>query len=133
MGKGKENWREETKRVIRAYPALVRAENELFESKITASITGMPRSGSAKNVVEDIAMRTLQPEDQRALDAVRKAILTTGRYRNSKDRMRVIDLVYWKQTHDLHGAADQCHYGYDTVQEWNAAFIELVDAYLRIP
>ncbi len=133
MAKKRDNWREETKRIIRIYPRLCREERELRDSKITPSLSGMPGGGKVSRKTEDVATRELSPGDQRALDAVRKAISTTGRYRNSSDRLRVIDLVYWKQTHDLHGAADKCHYGYDTVQEWNSAFIELVDAYMRIP
>ncbi len=133
MAKRRDNWREETKRIIRAYPRLLREEQEAKESRITPNISGMPGSGGASRKTEITAMRELSPGDQRALDAVRKAISTTGRYRNSKDRLRVIDLVYWKDTHDLHGAALKFHYSYDTVQDWNAAFIDLVDAYMRIP
>ena len=133
MAKKQNNWREETKRIIRAYPALLREEAELHDSRITPSLSGMPGAGGVSRKTENIAMKELPPGSQRELDAVRKAISTTDRYRNSRDRLKVIDLVYWKQTHDLHGAAMRCHYSYESVQEWNAAFIELVDAYMRVP
>lgn len=133
MGKSKDNWREETRRIIRAYPALLREENGLRDCRITPSYTGMPGGGNGSSKTETAALKELSPKKQRELDAVKRAIATTGRYRNAKDRLRVIDLVYWAHTHTLQGAAQMCHYSYDTVAEWNSAFIELVDAYMRVP
>ena len=129
----KENWRERTKRIIEAYPQLKRELNELQAAKVTPNYNGMPGSQEAGRTTEGTALRTLPAESQRMLDAVEKAIATTGRYRNSHHRLRIVDLVYWKKTHNLQGAAIKFHYSYDTVQEWNADFIELVDAYMRIP
>ena len=129
----KENWRERTKRIIEAYPALLREKAEVQAARITPAYNSMPGSNEASRTTEGTALQTLPPESQRMLDAVERAIATTGRYRNSHHRLRVVDLVYWKRTHDLQGAAIMCHYSYDTVQEWNADFIELVDAYYRIP
>lgn len=132
MAKQKENWREQTKRIIEAYPGLLREENELRECKITPSANGMPGGGGVSRSTENVAMRELPPESQRMLDSVRNAIATTNRYRNGKDRLRVIDLVFWKKTHDLHGAALRCHYSYETARDWTAEFVELVDAYMRV-
>lgn len=129
---GKSNWREKAKRIIEAYPALLREENELRSARITPVYNGMPGGGGAGRSTEGAALKELDPEWQRRLDSVRNAIATTNRYRNGKDRLKVIDLVYWKKTHTLQGAALSCNYCYDTVQEWNAAFIELVDAYYRV-
>lgn len=133
MGKSNNNWREQTREIIRQYPALVREERRLKDCKITPNLNGMPGGGGSSRKTELTAMRELPPDKQRKLDAVRRAISTTGRYRNAKDRLKVIDLVYWQQTHTLQGAAQLCHYSWETAQEWNAAFIELVDAYMRIP
>lgn len=133
MGKSNNNWREQTREIIRQYPALVREERNLKDCKITPSLNGMPSGGGSSRKTELTAMRELSPDKQRKLDAVNRAIATTGRYRNAKERLRVIDLVYWQQTHTLQGAALYCHYSYDTAAEWNAAFIELVDAYMRVP
>lgn len=133
MAKSKDNWREETRRIIRSYPELAREEARLRECRITPSYTGTPGSGGSGSKTENAALKELPPRKQRELDAVRRAISTTGRYRNAKDRLKVIDLVYWRQTHTLQGAAQLCHYSWETAQEWNAAFIELVDAYMRIP
>lgn len=133
MGKSNNNWREVTREIIREYPTLARLDRELKECSITPNLNGMPGGGGTSRKTELTAMREFPPDKQRKLDAVRRAISTTGRYRNAKDRLRVIDLVYWQQTHTLQGAAQHCHYSWETAQEWNAAFIELVDAYMRIP
>lgn len=128
----KDNWREKAKKIIETYPALLREEAEIRNCRITPTLSGMPSGGGRSRSTETTALRELRPEQQRRLDSVRNAIATTNRYRNGRDRLKIIDLVYWKRTHTLQGAALHCNYCYDTVQEWNAAFIELVDAYYRI-
>lgn len=132
MGKNKDNWREETRRIIRAYPGHVREEHRLRECRITPSLTGMPGGGSFGSKTETAALKELSPQKQRELDAVKRAIATTGRYRNAKERLKVIELVYWRESHTLQGAAQFCNYSYAAAKEWNAEFIGLVDAYMRI-
>lgn len=132
MGKSKDNWREETRKIIRAYPALLREENGLRDCRITPSYTGMPGGGNGSSKTETAALKELSPKKQRELDAVKRAIATTGRYRNAEDRLKVIELVYWRKSHTLQGAAQFCNYSYAAAKEWNAEFIGLVDAYMRI-
>lgn len=125
----KENWRERAKRMIEAYPQLLKEKNELLSQPVTPNYNGMPGSHEAGRKTENTALQTLPREQQRMLDAVERAKTFTGRYQNSKQRMQLIDLVYWKKTHTLHGAAAKLHYSYDTIQEWNADFIKLVAAF----
>ena len=94
-------WRERARRMIEAAPGLERRGEALTEA------------------------------EQRVLASVRNAVATTGRYSNAEDRMKVIDMVYWRKATSLRGAAICCRYSYDTVQEWNADFVGLVDAYYR--
>ena len=139
-------WRQETRAVIRAYPALKRQRAELQSMSVTANYgeptelaSGevvnvlMPRSGSASRTTEDAALRQLPPDQQRSLDAVERAIsVTLDRYVDGKRRLRLIELLYWKNSHYLSGAADQLYISYATARRWNDAFIELVDAYLKV-
>lgn len=142
-------WRKYTRAIIRAYPELKRRERELKDHSAIANygtpavLTDkngkktlvnvlLPGSGTASRATEDIALRTLPPGDQRALDAVSAAIQTTMRYRNGDLRVKIIDLVYWRQTHTLEGAAMEVHVSLDAAKRWHSAFIELVDAYFRI-
>ena len=60
----------------------------------------------------------------KALDermAVQRAIDQTMKMDNGQDRLRVVDLVFFKQTHTLEGAALM-----DTAQKYHAQFIKLV-------
>ena len=137
-------WRKDTRAVIRRYPELKRRERDLKDSSAVANYGErakigneivnviLPGGGTASRTTEDIALRSLPPDDQRALDAVSNAIETTMRYRNGDLRVRIIDMVYWRQTHTLEGAALAVHVSPQTAQEWNSAFIELVDAYMRV-
>lgn len=125
-------WRQEARRVIREYPELVRRARALHEAGMTPSYSGMPGGGAATRTTELVAMRQLSPPDQRKLDAVQKAIGTTARYSNGDLRLRVIDLLYWRRTHTMEGAACSVHVSVRTAQAWHGAFVELVDAYLRV-
>lgn len=125
-------WRKDTRAVIRAYPELKRRERELKEVAVTPRYSAEPGGGEASRTTERVALRSLPPGDQRALDAVNNAIQTTMRYRNGDLRVRIIDLVYWRQTHTLEGAAQTVHVSIGTARVWHNAFVELVDAYMRI-
>ena len=67
MAKKQNNWREETKRIIRSYPALLREEAEIHDSRITPSLSGMPGAGGVSRKTENIAMKELPPGSQREL------------------------------------------------------------------
>lgn len=125
-------WRAETRAVIREYPRLKRAEAELKMQSLTPSLTGMPGGTEVSRTTENVAIRTLPPKQQRKLDAVRYAIETTTRYRNGELRIRLIDLIYWRKTHTLTGAAMKIHVAEITAKNWHNDFVELVDAYMRI-
>lgn len=65
----------------------------------------------------------------KALDermAVQRAIDQTMKMDNGQDRLRVVDLVFFKQTHTLEGAALMVPCGYETAKRWIQQFIKLV-------
>ena len=125
-------WRADTRTIIKAYPDLKRRVAQLHTVSITPNYNGMPGSGEPSRTTEVVALRSLPPDEQRWYDAVSNAISTTMRYRNGDLRLAVINLVYWKATHTLEGAAMAIHVGNKTAQGWHSDFIELVDAYMRI-
>ena len=63
---------------------------------------------------------------QREYEAVRQAIAATERMTAGRDRLRVIDLVFWKQSHDLEGAALTIPCSYRTARRYHSDFIRLV-------
>lgn len=125
-------WRSETRRVIRRYPELKHREAALHDPTITPLYTPLPASGTPGRTTEAVALRELPPQEQRELAAVSSAVSTTMRYRNGTLRVRLVDLVYWERACSLEGAAIRLHVSIGTAKTWHSAFIELVDAYLRV-
>jgi len=126
MSKTKFRWWSYVKRMIRDYPELEREYIRLHEQQITARMTGMPRGGGAGRQTENIAIRELPYTDQREYEAVKRAVETTARLRTGEDRLCMIDLVFWSQTHTLQGAAFRIHCSYRTAVRYHSDFILLV-------
>lgn len=58
--------------------------------------------------------------------AVEAAIEETKQRIDGAERLRLIDLVLWKRTHTLQGAAMVVYVSERTAQEWHRQFIYLV-------
>lgn len=58
--------------------------------------------------------------------AVQKAIDETKHMENGRERLQVIELVFFRQTHTLEGAALMVPCHYKTAQKWHNDFIRLV-------
>nr|DAW55728.1 MAG TPA: hypothetical protein [Caudoviricetes sp.] len=58
--------------------------------------------------------------------AVEDAIKETKQLIDGAERLRLIDLVLWKRTHTLQGAAMVVYVSERTAQEWHRQFIYLV-------
>ena len=70
--------------------------------------------------------RYIQAAALREQSAVQKAIDQTEAMDNGIERLQVIDLVFFKQTHTLEGAALMVPCSYDTAQKYHAQFIKAV-------
>ena len=66
----------------------------------------------------------LMTKDERA--AVEAAVKETEQLADGGERLRLIDLVLWKRTHTLQGAALACYVSERTAQGWHRQFIRLV-------
>lgn len=129
MSKPRYDWWPYVKGMIRRYPALKEQYNDLHTTCMTANYSGMPRSGVEGRTLEAIAVRELPSTSQREYEAVRRAIETTERYRNGRDRLMVIDLVLWKRLRTVEGAAIEIPCSAATAWRWHAEFIRLVAGY----
>lgn len=58
--------------------------------------------------------------------AVCNAIYSVERYDNGRERLAIIDLVFWKHSHTLEGAALQVPCSYRTAQRYHEQFIKSV-------
>lgn len=126
MSKPRYTWWGYARNMIRAYPARKKEYEQLHEQSITANMTGMPGGGGVSRGTEEIAIRELPKTQQREYEAVRMAIEATRRLQNGEQRLRVIDLVYWKRSHTLEGAGYKVGYAYKTARKIHRDFVELV-------
>lgn len=129
MSRPRYDWWPYVKGMIRRYPALKAELQELHTQSVTSNYSGVSvRSGSSRTA-EVTAIRELPTTKQREYEAVRQAIAATERMAASRDRLRIIDLVFWKRSHTLSGAAltIPCHY--NTAQKYHADFILAVAAF----
>ena len=128
----RERWRSRARAAVRRYPELIQAEADLRAGKITMTYNGMPSSPEAARKTEILALRELPLNDRRDLEAVRTALRVIERQNKNADlRYKLIDIVYWKRSHSVEGAAMKIHVSQDTAREWDQELIKLVDAFRR--
>ena len=127
MSKPREIWWGYVKAMIRRYPTLEQEYKALHEPSITSNISGMPGGrGVPSNPVEKVALRELPPTKQHELEAVQEAIKATRRMYGGEERIKLVNLVFWKRSHTLDGAAQELHLSERTARRWHTAFIYLV-------
>lgn len=114
------------KGMVRRYPELKREYAALHEQSITARYDADAGGSGDGRTLENIAIRELPTTRQREYAAVHAAIRDTRREKSGDIRLKIIDLVFWKKTHTLQGAAMACHCAYDTAQDYHREFLNLV-------
>lgn len=126
MSKPRYRWWGYIRGVVRAYPELKKEYDELHIQSITAGMSGMPSGGGVSRGTEDIAVRELPYTKQREYESVRRAIETTKLMNNGAQRLRIIELVHWKRSHTVEGAAMLAGYSPDRGKQMHGDFIRLV-------
>ena len=151
--KDKPAWWNYVKWVIRQYPLLNSKLETPLEPKL-GGVSGTPytivgkngeketalsfegrASGMVSSPVEQCVIHDLPRKEQRRFDAVEKAIIFT-KVRHPSDyapRLEIINLVYFKQTYTLAGAAMRVGCHPNTAGAWQAEFIRLVAENLDLP
>ena len=81
----------------------------------------MPRGGDTTRQTETLALRELPTTQAREYEAVRRAVAT-----EDPQHLKLIDLLYWKQSHTIMGASDKMKIGERTARRWNGDFIRKV-------
>ena len=126
MSKPRYKWWGYIKAVIRSYPALKKDYEDLHEMSITSKLSGMPGGGSASRGTENIAIKELPYTMQREYEAVKRAIATTELMPAGKERLALVDMVFWKRSHTLSGAAYKLNLSPSTAQRYHGEFIRMV-------
>lgn len=130
MSRPRYKWWGYVKNMIRAYPGLRKEYDDLHRQSITANMSGIPGGGEASRGTENIALKELPKTKQMEYDAVRKSIAVTEKMKNGAERLKIINLVFWKNSHTLQGAAMAIPVSYETAVEYHRDFI-MIAAYFR--
>ena len=121
MSSPRYDWWSYVKNMIRRYPDMCRKYNELHSPNISPSLSGMPRGGDTTRQTETLALRELPTTQAREYEAVRRAVET-----EEPKKLKLIDMLYWKKSHTVMGAADKLNIGERTAKRWNGEFIRRV-------
>ena len=120
------SWRSEARAALRQYPKLKRRQGE-NDMQITPVYGGAAVQHSASRTTEDVALRsTLTEREENIISAVEFMLNMQSRYANSKERLRMVELVYFKHTHTIDGAADIVHYSPDALWRWYGEILTAV-------
>ena len=125
MSKPRYRWWGYIRNVIRAYPELKKEYEELHQQSVTANTSGMSGGNGVSRGTENVALRELPRTKQKEYDAVYRAIEITKRMPNGHIRLKIIDLVFWKETKNLRDAGDSVGYAYKTARKIQGDFIKL--------
>ncbi|MDY3014497.1 MAG: hypothetical protein SOR61_04780 [Evtepia sp.] len=88
-----------------------------------ANYGGVFRGSEISRPTERLGMVSLGDTCDREVEAVRRAIeATKGKY-NGALALRLIDLEFWRRSHNTHGAAAACYVSYSTAQRLRSDFI----------
>lgn len=110
---------------LRLYPEL-RQRYGTPDKRLTAQYTAQTSCGGAGRPVEQLAMERLSDGDCAVYMAISDAVRETARMGTGDVRLAIIDLVYWRRTRTLQGAALDVGYSYDRAKDFHAEFIRLV-------
>ena len=112
--------------MIRRYPSLKAEYEELHSQSVTAQYSSLPHTEGVSRGTEMVSIRELPSTRQREYEAVRRAIEQTRGYANGKERLAVVNMVLWKRSHTLEGAALQVPCTNRIAKQWHGEFIRLV-------
>ena len=129
----REDWWEYTKRIIRSYPALCRKAESVGDIPCTPAYGASGGHSGGGSPVERAVVDRLTDKEQRRYDAVRAAISETEVMKHGRQRMELIDRVYWKRSHTLYCAAMCAPVSEATAKRWNGTFVRLVAEKLNLP
>lgn len=130
MSKRRSNsWRAAARSAAQDYPRLCR-ELEALQTG-SREQDGMPTGRGAARPTEDAVLRQLPYHQQRRLDAVEHAITISSQLTSGPSRVKLIELVYLKQSHTVQGAAMQIPVSERQAWTWNSDFLLLVWGQLK--
>lgn len=126
MSKPRYLWWGYVRNIVREFPKMDQELRDLQSQYITQDVSRIRSGKTNGRSTEEAALRSLRPGRQAEHDAVTKAIEQTKRLPNGTERLKLIDMVFWKQSHTLDGASYALGYSYSRARQLQAEFLRLV-------
>lgn len=76
--------------------------------------------------LKDMESKEMTETEMREVDAVKAAVETTANMNDGDVRIKLVDIIFWKRTHTLEGAAMILHISERTARRWHTEFIRTV-------
>ena len=127
----KQTWRTEARAALVAWPTLREELWERQKTKITADYFPSPKGGNGTRSVVRAALRQLPKKDQLRYDAVNHALRMQDGLSAPAKRRKLAEMVYFRRTHTLLGAAIELEISEETAKRWNADLLLLTWSWLR--
>lgn len=125
MSKPRYKWWSYVRWMIRLYPERLAELRQLQDARITTRYDGQPgRCSGVNRSTEKLGTVSLGAVVDREFDAVRRALEETAALPDGDLRLQLIDLYYWKRTHDLDGASRAVHISESTGRLWHGRFVQ---------
>lgn len=131
MSKPRYKWWSYVKWCIRDYPNKCRELAELRQQSFGAG-DGQPHASEAQRSTENIALRGFSGQKEREYLGVKRAVDGVKKRSDGDEILHLVELVFWKQTHTLQGAADRCHVSYSTAARWHGNFVRAVARHMGL-
>lgn len=126
MSKYRHWWYPNIARELRAYPALLAKKDALRGQTVTAKYSPDPKGGGASRSTENIALKDLPPREAASVDAISSALDEVARRKDGGDIIKLVDMVYFRRSHTIQGAALTLSMTEITAKRKNGDFITLV-------
>lgn len=127
MSNPRYGWWSYAKHLTRKYPELKQEYDTIHSQHIATDPSKILGSSSnTSRSTEILALLQLPPAKQADYDAVTKSIEQTKRLKTGAQRLQLIDMVFWKQSHTLEGAAYKIGFSYDQCKLFHRDFLRLV-------
>lgn len=127
MSKYRYWWRPNVERLLKVYPYL-KAKQETAKSPRITAVYGPQAGGGGKNRgTEEMALKNpLSAKEEEAVTAIDKTIEEIKRQRDGDIVLRIVDMVDFKQSHTVEGAAMALYMHRVTASDKRTRFIDTV-------
>jgi len=127
MSSPRYDWWSYAKGMIRRYPSMCAELEALQAPNLTASYDANKVSaGGVGDPTGSKAFITLPGTRGREYQAVTDAVRETRERWDGRERLQMVDIVFWRRSHTLTGAAEVCHISERTARRWHTEFIRCV-------